>query len=206
MSSAADFDTNDDMQKLYNKWQAAGHEVIYERAAFRHAGFKKDFEPDTVVRIGDAPILMRADGQPLKVSECLPERADLALDMDGKLLPQHEFEKRYLEYLDWFSFIEGSDPKAEPIPHVENYIKMVPDTFSESNGLVEAHFDARKPPEEERTHHYDPIADKEVEIQRETNTVLMESIKELLAERKNAPEEPKKRGPGRPPKHQSVEA
>ena len=211
MSAVADFDSSDDWQKLVLKWSAAGHEVLHERSTFRHKAYKKDFDPKTVIqrRVGnDLVPYMTSTGHTLTVGDVLPERADLCLDIDGHMLPQHEFEKRYFEFLNWFNYVEGSDPKAEHIPNAEQWICMIPDPFSESTGMVEAGWDARKkaPDEEERTHRYDPRTDEMVEIvkqQCEATSLTMEAVRQLLEASQNkepAKDEPKKRGPGRPRK------
>jgi hypothetical protein len=199
MSAAADFDSSDEYQKLILKWTAAGHEVIHERGTFRHKDYKKELPPETVVKLDGAPLLS-SHGKTVEAGELLPERTDLALDMDGNILPEHEFVKRYKNYLNWFNYVEGSDPGAEPIPDRIEYVMQVPDKFSESGGFVEAGWDARKPPEEEATHKYDPVKDEMVEMVRGQGEALgtaMEAVQKLLEER------PAKRGPGRPRKEEA---
>ena len=163
MSAAMDFDTSDEYGKMVMRWTVAGHEVVHERATFRHKAYKKDLPPETTIKINGAPLLS-SQGKSITVGDVLPERADLALDMDGNVLPSHEFEKRYREFLNWFTYVEGSDPGAEPIPDAAVYVCQVPDSFSESPGMVEACWDARVPAAEERTHQYDPDKDKMVEM------------------------------------------
>lgn len=203
MSEVSEFDTSDEWGKLVMKWNAAGHTVVHDRGTFRHKAYMKNLDPEMQIKVDGADYITN-HGHALKVGDVLPERADLCLDMDGNLLPQHEFEKRYFEYLNWFDYIEGSDPKAEHIPNVHRYISQVPDQFSESPGMVEAGWDARKPAEKEATHQYDPNTDKMVEIMHASNEkadLTMEAVKRLLEQ--NAPvadEEPRKRGPGRPRK------
>ncbi len=209
MSAATDYDTDEDWQKLVMKWSAAGHEVLHERKTFRHKAYKKDLDPEAVIqrRVGsDLVPYTTSTGHTLTFGDVLPERADLCLDMDGHMLPQHEFEKRYFEFLNWFNYVEGSDPKAEPIPNAEQWICMIPDPFSESPGMVEAGWDARKPSpaEDERTHRYDPRTDEMVEIvkqQGEATNLTLEAVRQLLeAAQTPVVDEPKKRGRGRPRK------
>ena len=201
MSSAIQFDTSDDWQRLVMKWTAAGHEVIHERGTFRHKAYRKNLDPNTPVKI-DGVQFITSHGHALTYGDILPERADLALDIDCNVLPQHEFENRYLEYLNWFDFGEGSDPKAEYIPHVTKYISQTPDVFSESPGMVEIGFDARKPaPDVERTHLYNPVTDEMVEVQKKQG----EALETTLAAVKQLLESPPKRGPGRPRKDEQVD-
>jgi hypothetical protein len=203
MSVAMDFDTDQAWQSLSLKWQAAGHTVIHERATFRHKAYKKELDPDTIIMRDGAPFITN-HGHTLTFKDLMPERADLCLDMDGNMLPQHEFEKRYMEFMNWFDFIEGSDPGAEHIPNAERWICQTPDTFSESPGMVEIGFDARKPAKEEATHQYDPVNDKMIEIMKansEKADLTMEAVRHLLEDKEpNTAEVPKRRGPGRPRK------
>ena len=201
MAERISFYTSYEWQKLVMKWTAAGHEVLHDRGTFRHKAFKKDLPRDLVIRReGGLPFITHHDHE-LHAGDVLPERADLALDAEGNVLPQHIFEKRYLEFLNWFDFVEGSDPKAEPIPNVEQYISLTYDMFSESNGMVEIGFDAHKPAPEERTHMYNPQNDELIEIVKGQGDALdttLAAVKRLLEDK--PPEEPIKRGPGRPRK------
>jgi hypothetical protein len=198
MAGTQDFDTSDDYQKLVMRWMAAGHEVVHERATFRHKAYKKEFEPDTPVKMDGAQMIM-SNGHALVAGDILPERADLALDMDGNVLPQHEFEKRYMEFLNWFTMVEGSDTGSEYIPNGSHWITQMPDPFSESPGMVEIGFDARKPAEAERTHMWDEANDKMVEVmqtQSEGIETALSAVKKLL---ETPAPEPKNKG-GRPRK------
>lgn len=173
------------------RWQTAGHEVMHERNTFRHRAYRKDFAPDAVVKVDGIPLIL--NGSVVKVSELFPERADLALDMDGNLLQQHEFSRRYVDWLQWFTWHEATDITAEPVPDVLDFINRTRDIFNESGGMIPIHFDARKPAEDVPTHRYDPNSDKLIEIA-ETQATLAEGVKFLLEQNLN------KRGPGRPPK------
>lgn len=193
--SAGFMDTSEENQKLILRWTAAGHEVIHDRMVFRHKLLRKDLAPDALVRFQDgSPII--SHGKSVRVSDLLPERADVALDGDGKLFGETEFTKRYHEYARWFQYVEGTDLSCEPVPDPLTYILATPDTFSESPGFVEIHYDARKPAEQEATHKYDPIRDQMVEITEAQKTqgkaieVLLEQVLE-------------KRGPGRPRKEEA---
>jgi len=176
---------------------AAGHEPIHERQTFRHRLFKKNLKPDHQVRLANGEPLV-SHGHNVVVGDMLPERADLCLDEDGRLVSQGEFDDRYMEMLKWYDLVEGSDPKAEYIPNVKAYALKVPDRFSESPGMVDIGYDARKPaPDVEKTHYYDAKNDEMVEIMKEQGAALettLEAVRNLLEESKN------KRGPGRPRK------
>jgi hypothetical protein len=202
MAEAQDFDSSDDYQKLTLRWMAAGHEVVHDRGTFRHKAYRKEFAPDTPVMMDGAQMIM-SNGHALVAGDILPERADLALDMDGNVLPQHEFAKRYLEFLQWFTMVEGSDTGSEYIPAGCQYITQMPDPFSESPGMVEIGFDARKPAEEERTHRWDEANDKMVEVMQTQNEGIetaLSAVKELLEKGATAP---KNKG-GRPRKEVSA--
>lgn len=217
MSAAADYDTDAEWQKLVITWQAAGHEVIHERGTFRHKTYRKDFPPETVIRKRDGmPYLTNHKDEngelhTLLTGEVLPERADMCLDEKGRMIDQHEFEKRYInDFLSWFKWVEQSEIEAEPIPNAERWICMIPDPFSESPGMVEVGFDAHRPADMERTHKYDPQRDELVEIMkvdREAQTITLKAVQQLLetqAAKDDARKvEPQKRGPGRPRKEGS---
>ena len=183
--------------EIARRLQAAGHEIIPARRTYRHAGFKQDFHPDTIVGVrgpdGTKTPLLNSFGGQITVGEILPERADLALDETGCIVPQSLFEERWVAFLD--NTMLYGDPKMEPIPDVEKWVRMIPDKFSEGPGYIEVGFDAQKPAEMEATHVYDPgkneIIDK-LNEQGETQVVVAEAIKTLLEERKK---------PGRPRKY-----
>ncbi len=172
------------------RWQTAGHEYIPERNLYRHRAYRKEFAPGIAVKLDGVPLIV--EGCLVKTEELLPERADLALDMDGNILPQHEFERRYIDWLQWFTWHEATDLTAEPIPNVLDFVLKAKDVFSESNGLIPIHYDARKPAEI-ATHRYDPMSDKMIEIA-ETQATIAKGLEFLLEQNLN------KRGPGRPPK------
>lgn len=194
MSAAEFIDTDEEMQKMVMRWTTAGHEFIPERSTFRHRMFKKDLDPCTPIRFEDGtPVVLY--GKQVTVGDVLPERADLALDANGKLLNANEFEKRYREWQRWFRLVEGSDPNSEPVPDVFDYVTAIPDPFSDSPGMVQVHYDARKPAEAERTHHYDPDTDQLVEI-KESLSTQNEALRMLI-------ENSQRRGPGRPRKDEA---
>lgn len=192
--TAAFVDTNEENQKLILRWTAAGHEVIHDRMVFRHKAMKKDLPPDTLVKYNDGTPIISC-GKPVHVGDMLPERVDIALDSDGKLVGQQDFERRYREYARWFQYIEGTDVDVEPVPDPVDFVLATPDTFSESNGFVQINFDARVPAPE-RTHMYDPLKDELVEI-KEVQATSLEAIKAMLEQMTSTPE---RRGPGRPRK------
>jgi len=203
MAETQNFDSSQDNQDLVMRWMAAGHEVVHERSTFRHKAYKKEFDKHTPVTQDGAQLIM-SNGHALVAGDILPERADLALDMDGCVLPQHEFEKRYREYLNWFTMVEGSDPSAEYVPNAVQYISQTPDTFSESPGMVEIGFDASKPAEEERTHRYDPERDEMVEVMKTQGDALAKTVEALTQVMSERTPDPPKRGPGRPRKEESA--
>lgn len=187
-----DIDKKDEFEReLFLRWQVAGHEVIPERVTFRHKTYKKDFPKGTKVCVEGVPIYNY--DKPVLVEDILPERADLCLDADANVVSQEEFERRYKAWLSWFPFVEGSDPTCEPIQGVLKYLKDVPDSFSESPGMIEVNFNARIPAPE-KTHTYNPVTDELIPIQKnqEQMTAVLADMTEVLSKLK--------RGPGRPPK------
>jgi hypothetical protein len=127
------------------RWQTLGVEPT-PRGTPRLPQYRKDFDPEVVVTVRDeqtgecAPFLLRS-GRPLKAAECLPERADLALDEQGRMLPQAAFEQRYKVYLESFVMPSDANPHFEPVPRVEDYINAKPDQWTASRGYVEIDFD-----------------------------------------------------------------
>lgn len=190
---------SDDFMQMALRLQAAGHEVIPERFTYRHRTFRKDFPAGTVVKVRhghEVVPLITSFGTTVTTDQVLPERADLALDEQGCVLDKNAFEERYLMMLD--SLMQMGDPKSEHIPDPEQWVVMVPDTFSESPGMVEIGYDANKPAEQEVTHVYDPVKDEVIERldkQSEGIEVALEGVKKLL-------EQPPRRGPGRPRKEE----
>ena len=91
-------------QDQINRWQRNGHEPVWDRGTVRLREFKKSFSRGLEVTVLDkasgqyVPLMLRC-GRPLLCSEVLPERADLALDEDGHLLSQADFEQNYHVYL-----------------------------------------------------------------------------------------------------------
>lgn len=177
---------------------AAGHEPIQERDTFRHKTYRKDFAPGTKVTRDGLPLIARGSAKrdTLTTDMILPERADLALDPEGAVVSQDEFQRRYREHRRWFPMVEGSDPTCEPVPGVIDFLMAVPDRWTESPGYVEAGFDPYIPAPE-KTHTYDPIQDKLIPIMENQNT-MGEAIKVLLQQATE------KRGPGRPPMDRSA--
>lgn len=129
-------------QDQVQKWIRYGHEPIYERGTVRLREMRKSIPADLDVTVFDKerggyfPLILSC-GRPLKCGEVLPERADLALDEKGRLLSQGEFEQNYMAYLAAFSYPDGSDINFEPIPYVVNYVKEMPDPWSESRAMIE---------------------------------------------------------------------
>jgi len=127
------------------RWQHLRAEVT-DRGTPRLIEFRKDFADNVQVTIRDpetggyAPFLLKS-GRPLMASECLPERADIALDEQGRLYDQATFEQRYLAYLDTFVVPSSTNLKDEPIPRVTDYINAKPDIWTSSRAYVEIDFD-----------------------------------------------------------------
>lgn len=182
---------DEEFQKFAMKIITAGHEVVTERACFRHKGYRKDFPKGTLIKIEGVPYITEF-GAILRTDDVFPERADLCLDIDGNVVSQQEFERRYLDYLGWFGRPEGSEVELEPIPSVTDFLSKTYDVFGESGSMVTIGYDAKKPAETVPTHQYDPRNDKMVEI--EANQKMMVEILAKLAEQSE------RRGPGRPPK------
>lgn len=186
-------DMDKDYQKLIMRWMSMGHEIIHERRLYRHKVYRKDFAPDRVITLDGLPLM--SFGETVKFGDLLPERADLCLDMNGAVVDAQTFTTRYKDYLRGFDFPEMADLDAEFVPDVKDYILATPDKFSDSRGFVPIHYDARKKPDEVRTHLYDPNNDQMIEIaknQQITAEVLQAMLEQIAT--------PEKRGPGRPRK------
>lgn len=130
------------------KWQRLGHEPIWERGTVRLRELRHQVPANQPVQVldkasGEYRPLILSCGRPLLCGEVLPERADLALDNEGRLLSQADFEARYEKYLSAFSYPDGSDINFEPVPNVVNYVKEHPDPYSESRGMIEIGFDPK---------------------------------------------------------------
>lgn len=165
------------------KWQILGHEPIYERGVVRLHQFKKYFAPDVVVKEwSDAtdswePIRLHSTFEELRAVDVLPERADMALDENGHLLHQGDFEQRYKLYLDAWVYEETADPNFEPIPNVKSYILEEPDNFSESRGYIPLKFDPMLNQEFKPEKLYGPDGETEEEFNKNKK---METINPLL--------------------------
>lgn len=132
----------------------------------------------------------------------LPERADLALDEQGRLLNQAEFRANWQVFLDAFVYVEGSDTGFEPVPNVVNFVKETPDIYSESPGMIEIGFDPKLNEEFKPRQKYGPDGQSEEDYLRDkedrsdiaaalksiadTQRILAEKMQEL----ETAPEEP----------------
>lgn len=129
-------------------WMQEGHEPVRGRGTVRLYQFKKSLPKGLEVTVldrdsGQYRPLMLSCGRPLLCSEVLPERADLALDEEGHLLSQADFEARYGEYLSAFPFPYGSEINSEPVPNVVAWVKETPDPYGESKGMIEIGFDPK---------------------------------------------------------------
>ena len=178
------------------KWLRYGHEPVYERGTVRLREFKKTLPADREVTVFDKKNerwvpLMLSCGRPLKCGEVLPERADLALDDEGRLLSQGEFEQRYMQYLSTFSYTEGSEIGLEPIPFVVNYVKETPDRFSESRGMIEIGFDPKLDQEFKPKQRWGPNGETEEEWLKESqkNSSDIASALQILAQNQAALQE-----------------
>lgn len=172
-----------DMDRRMMAWMTSGHEVIFERTTFRHKTHRKDFPADKTI-LRDGIPFVTVDGHVLKYGDIFPERGDLCLDLEGNLVSQDEFVRRYREFLSWFPFPESTDIDCEPVPAVEDYISETRDSFSESGGFVKIGYNAKKPAEVVQTQWYDSIKDEFVEMVK-TQATTSEAIQYLLETLKN---------------------
>jgi len=160
-------------QQQVQRWQRNGHEPIWQRGTVRLSDLRHDVPKNQPVLVldkesGEYVPLMLACGRPLLCGEVLPERADLALDKEGRLLSQAEFEANYEKYLDSFSYPDGSDPNFEPVPNVVRFIKETPDPYGESRGMVEIGFDPHLEREFKPSARFGPNGETEEEWLRES--------------------------------------
>lgn len=156
------------------RWQIHGHTPVYERGTVRLNGMQKSFPKDLEVTVldrstGEYRPLMLTCGRPLKCSEVLPERADLALDEEGHVLTQGEFEQNYSMYLNAFAYPYGSDPNCEPVPNVVDFIRVHPDPYGESRGMVEIGWDAKLNQEFSPKQRFGPNGETEEEWRKAQN-------------------------------------
>lgn len=158
-------------------------EIVPERGLVRLTKYKKDFADDVIVKRDGVPFLLKYSGRALHANEVLRERADLALDQDGNLLGQGDFQARYVEWLDAFTYPEGHETALDPIPEVGAYVSERQDTFSESSGYIAIDFDPRKDSEWEPSEKFDTEGR---EIQDETvsgalNAMLLKALADKLS-------------------------
>ena len=169
------------------KWETLGHEPVRERGVVRLREFKKTLPADLVVthyskEVGQyVPYILKASLKPLLCGKVLPERADLALDDQGRVLPQGDFEMRYKQYLEAFVYPEGAEPLWEPIPNVMDYVCETQDTFSESSGYIEIEFDPKIHDEFNPTQLYGLDGETEEEWRRNNNKRDDSVLERLLA-------------------------
>lgn len=173
--------------KQLQAWQMQGHEPVYERGVVRLAKYRKSFPKDLEVTVldpadGQYKPLILSCGRPLLVSECMPERADLALDEEGHLISQGEFAQRYDEYLNTFMYPQGADVSAEPVPNVVDYIKKMQDPWGESAGMVEVGFDAKLDEEFRPKQRFGPNGETEEEWRERQGESNREFARELVRE------------------------
>lgn len=178
--------TQEMMREQRENWMLMGAEPVIERGTVRLRQFKKSLPADMPVMVRDAdsgervPFLLRS-GQPLLCGDILPERADLALNEDGTLLHQHEFEPRYAQYLDAFRYAEGSEIILEPVPNVARYVNAKHDTWSESGGYVEIDYDPKLDQEFKPKQFFGPDGQMEEEYlaEKEERTDLKSAVQSL---------------------------
>lgn len=159
-------------QDQIRKWQLMGAEPVFDRGTVRLPQFRKTFGSDIPVTVFDREAgayrpLVLSDGKPLMAHEVLPERADLALDKDGRVLNQGDFAQNYEVYLDSFIYPAGSNPRDEPVPNVVAYVREMPDPYSESSGSVEIRFDPKLDKPFRPIHRFGPNGESEEEWKRE---------------------------------------
>ncbi|TDI71845.1 MAG: hypothetical protein E2O85_01530 [Bacteroidetes bacterium] len=161
------------------------YEIVPERGVVRLVKYKKEFSDDVMVLRDGVPFILKNSGRPLKANEVMRERADLALDKDGNLLPQGEFQMRYMEWLGAFVYPEGTELALEPVPEVSAYVSECQDTFSESTGWIEIGFDPKLNEEWEPSKKFDTEGRDRDEVERDAksdmNTKIMEALVSKLS-------------------------
>src|SRR6056297_1418165 len=171
----------------FKRWQSnpGTYEFIPEREICRLVKYKKTFSEDVLVKRDGVPLILRTSGKPLRACDVLPERADLALDMDGNLLSQGDFKARYYEWLGSFTFPEGTEIGLEPCPEVSDYVSREPDRYSESNGYIEIYFDPKLNQEWTPSEKYDTEGrtqeEREAEASASVNNRLVEALMQKLS-------------------------
>lgn len=162
----------------------ARYETVPERGVCRLVKYKKTFAEDVLVKKDGAPLIMKASGKPLRACDVMRERADLALDKDGNLLSQGDFTSRYIEWLEAFTYPEGTNLADEPIPAVERYVSEIQDSFSESTGYVEMYFDPKLDQEWTPLEKYDTdgreAAEREADAKSDITKLLMGALVDKL--------------------------
>ena len=158
-------------KEIAQRLMAAGHTLIPERRTYRHSVFKVDRKPDQVIRFSDGTALLDYNLEPVTAGMLHPERVDLACDEDGVIISQSAFQERWLLFIE-ATMVQG-DPKSEPIPNVNKWVKQIHDPFGEGPGVVEAGYDARKPAPEDKTILVDPDRDEKTDL-------VMRGIETLL--------------------------
>ena len=202
MADISEMTPNEEFAERAVRLQSAGHDIVWERSTFRHRDFKKDLDPETPITVregGERVPLLTNYGAAVTASMILPEKLDLAVDADGVLFSQEEFEKRYRAFI-MVTLPDFCDLQNEPVPNASVWLLKIEDPFGESRGSVSIGFDANKPAENEVTHLYNPENDQLLERmatnqaeQGEALATAMKGVEALL--------EKATRGPGRPPKN-----
>lgn len=180
-------------QQQVQRWQRHGHDPVWERGTVRLRELKHDVPKNQPVLVHNkdtneyVPLILSC-GRPLLCGEVLPERADLALDAEGRLLSQAEFESNYEQYLSAFSYPDGSDPNFEPVPNVVRFVKEMPDPYGESRGMVEIGFDPHLEREFRPNARFGPNGETEEEWLRESqkNSTDIAAALKVLSENQAA--------------------
>lgn len=118
-----------------------------------------------------------------KVRDVLPERR-WAIQQNGEMLGQRDFEDQYKKYLAGFALPVTFDINAEAIPRVERYVGVKVDPVS-SEGLVEMDYDPFKKPSAQPDAKYNQDGEISVHYLREQQEktdklVRMEQLSNLL--------------------------
>lgn len=155
------------------------YEIVPERGVVRLLKYKKTFSDDIVVKRDGVPLLLKGTGRPLMANEVLRERADLALDIDGNLLSQGDFNSRYEEWLGAFSYPEGHEIGLDPVPNVAAYVSEEQDKYSESAGFIEIGY---PDPADQEKHALNPQYDTEGRTQADRDADSQSDFSKLMVQ------------------------
>lgn len=123
---------------------ASGIKVFEHRGSHVPSWYRPHGDDDTVVMKDGAPLVPQ-----IRVRQVVEDRR-WAIQENGELLPQHQFESLYRRKIDeWFRLVrreppaQGWSPEAEPVPLVERYVDAREDPMQPTN-LLPIHYDPNK--------------------------------------------------------------